>query len=68
MLHNESVNIWSHLLGAMLVITLIVYTTIFIKSHKNELLNVVNLSKVNEEIKSVAKPLLEVLPNLQSIT
>jgi adiponectin receptor len=34
-LHNESVNIWSHLLGTLMVIALILYTGIVIEPNRN---------------------------------
>lgn len=70
MLHNESVNIWSHLLGSLFVIVLVVYTTIFIKAHKDDLFNNLNLNmtKINEEIKHVTSPVIELLPNFHNIT
>ena len=70
MLHNESVNIWSHLLGVVMVIVFIVYTSIFIKSHKNEIFNTLhlNLTQLNEDLKSVTDPVVRLLPNLQNFT
>ena len=38
-LHNEFVNVWSHILGAVFVVVLIVYTAIYLKSHKFSLEN-----------------------------
>jgi hypothetical protein len=32
-LHNEFVNVWSHILGALFVVLLILYTALYIKSH-----------------------------------
>jgi hypothetical protein len=72
MLHNESVNIWSHLLGALFVVFLAVYTTIFIKSHKNILtdnfITNLNMTHVNEDLKALAHPVIELLPNFNNIT
>ena len=39
-LHNESVNIWSHLLGAIFFLCLIGYTAIFITNYKTQFFNV----------------------------
>ena len=36
-LHNETVNVWSHILGMLFVIVLIFYTAIFITSHSTQL-------------------------------
>ena len=41
-LHNESINIWSHLLGAIFFICLICYTAIFITNYKTQFNNVKN--------------------------
>ncbi len=65
MLHNESVNIWSHLIGAILVIVLVVYTIIFIKSHRDDIFN---LNKLNYEIRETAKPIIDMIPNLHNLT
>jgi predicted membrane channel-forming protein YqfA (hemolysin III family) len=65
MLHNESVNVWSHLLGAIFVVLLTIYTTMFIHSHKDYLLSM-SLNKINEEIKNTT--IFDMLPNLNNIT
>jgi hypothetical protein len=67
MLHNESVNIWSHLLGAIFVIVLAIYTTMFITSHKDYLLNL-SLQKLHNDIKNTAMPVIDLLPNLHNLT
>lgn len=41
-LHNETVNIWSHLLGAVFFIILIGYTAFFITNYKTQFYNVKN--------------------------
>ncbi len=69
MLHNESVNIWTHLLGALFLVILVFYTTVYIKYHKDDLLGLhINMTKINEEIKHVTSPVIELLPNLHNIT
>ncbi len=37
-LHNEFVNVWTHILGAIFVVLLILYTSMYITSHKSELI------------------------------
>lgn len=37
-LHNEFVNVWSHILGAIFVILLIFYTSLYIQSHKTQII------------------------------
>ena len=49
-LHNESINIWSHLLGAIFFIGLICYTAICITNYKTQFYNVKNGIKKLEEI------------------
>ncbi len=57
MIHNETVNVWSHLLGAILIIVLVVYTAIFITNYKTHLSNI----KLDfEKLKSYTKPLLDI--------
>ena len=41
-LHNESINIWSHLFGAIFFIFLVCYTAIFITNSKTQFYNVKN--------------------------
>jgi len=67
MIHNESVNIWTHLFGAIFILFLVFYTAIFIKSHKDEILNM-NFSKFNYELKNMAAPILDVFPHFENIT
>lgn len=58
-LHNELVNIWSHLLGALLVIFLIIYIAFCLKPSipniKNEIQNDIQriVSPIYEEIKNI---------------
>ena len=39
-LHNETINIWSHLLGAIFFLCLIFYTSIFITNIKTQIFNI----------------------------
>ncbi len=41
-LHNEFVNVWSHILGALFVVILILYTTFYIKSHKSDIIEAID--------------------------
>ena len=54
-IHNESINIWSHLLGSVFMFFLIFYTMIFITSYKTQI-NIINFDF--ENIKKYAEPLL----------
>ena len=49
MIHNETVNVWSHLLGAILIIVLVVYTAISITNYKTHLSNI-KLEAIDSEI------------------
>ena len=40
MLHNETINIWIHLLGVILVIIFIIYTAIYITFYKTQIMNI----------------------------
>lgn len=67
MIHNESVNIWTHLGGAFLTIFLVFYTAVFIRSHRDEILNL-NFSKINSELKNLASPIIDIFPHFENIT
>ena len=51
MIHNETVNIWSHLLGAILINCLIIYTAFFITNYKTHYFDL-----TNSMIKFINKP------------
>ena len=66
-LHNESVNVWSHLLGVITVIILIVYTAIFITSyniHINSL--AINFDQLKQYAKINEYPFAKTTSNLTS--
>ena len=66
-LHNESVNVWSHLLGVITVIILIVYTAIFITSyniHINSL--AINFDQLKQYTKINEYPFAKTISNLTS--
>jgi len=68
--HNESVNIWSHLLGTICVIVLVFYTFLYIQAHRSDILISFTdkLKELNEDIKRVTTPAIELMPNFQNIT
>jgi len=73
MLHNESVNIWTHLLGTIIIVCLIIYTSIFISANKGQIIHILDnkWTMINEEFKNFKEPLLDKihnLPSLQNIT
>lgn len=49
--HNETINVWSHLLGTILIIMLVIYSSIQIQSHRQEILN--NLSNFRSDTKDM---------------
>ena len=51
MWHNETINIWSHLLGALFFFILIFYTSIFVSNYKSQLANIKkDISLVEKDI------------------
>lgn len=66
-LHNESVNVWSHLLGTITVIILIVYTAIFITSYNIQLGNVISHVKQLNHLSSIKEmPFAQAISNFTS--
>ena len=64
MLHNETINVWTHLLGVILVIIFIVYTAIYITFYKTQIMNI----KLDfEKIKKFAKPLQDLDNKLKEL-
>lgn len=62
-LHNESVNVWSHLLGVITVIILIVYTAIFITSYN---IHINSLAINFDQLKINEYPFAKTISNLTS--
>lgn len=59
--HNETINIWTHLLAAIFFFFLIFYTSIFISNYKSQLNKIKNdIHVVEDDI----KPLYDVSPNI----
>ena len=56
--HNESINIWSHLLGTLSVIFLIFYTAIFVTAYKDSLKSYIDYNALLNEIKDITNPLI----------
>ena len=64
-LHNESVNIWSHLLGAFFFFLLIWYTIIYITNIQTQISNVRNdASLVANEVKILEKESPDIMQNI----
>jgi hypothetical protein len=61
MVHNELINVWSHLLGALLILILVIHTAVYIKSHKNEIYEILDnkWDSFNDEMRTMASPLIE---------
>ena len=61
--HNETMNVWTHLLGTLIAIILIFYTSIFISTNSGKFLNYFNYEKMTYDIKKVISPWLIDLKN-----
>jgi hypothetical protein len=70
MVHNELINVWSHLLGALLIFILVIHTALYIKSHKNEIYEILDnkWDSFNEEMKTMTTPLFEKYDSFYYIT
>ena len=54
MCHNETVNIWSHLLAAIFFFFLIFYTSIFVSNYKSQLINIKkDILAIEEDIQNI---------------
>lgn len=66
-LHNESVNVWTHFIGAITAIILIAYTAIFITSYRGKIMQMVDINKhyevISNEIKDFRNTVLHTLPD-----
>lgn len=66
-LHNESVNVWSHFIGAVTGLVLIAYTAIFITSYKTQIMGIVDINRhyevISNEIKDFTQTILNTLPD-----
>ena len=69
MIHNESVNVWTHLLGSLFVISLFIYTGIFIKKRYLDVDAMQNkFSYIKQELYSLKTPLLETMHYFDNFT
>lgn len=68
MIHNESVNIWSHLLGAGLIIILVAYTSIYYQSHKAEIYDILEhkWDGLNDRWKEFSIYLVDKMPSYEN--
>lgn len=64
--HNETINIWSHLLGALGVIALVFYTGICIHENSMVINRVIDFNKMLNEIKYVTDPWISSLNNYEN--
>ena len=68
-LHNETINIWSHLLGAIFFLCLIFYTSIFITNLKTQLANIrIDSSLFASKAKEIKGESNEVINNIYKLT
>jgi adiponectin receptor len=63
MMHNESVNIWTHLGGAIILIGLVIFLSFSIHSFDTNTLN----NFVKEEVKTLFGPAMSHLPNFTKL-
>lgn len=68
-LHNESVNVWTHLIATILFISLFFYTAIFISRHWTVVDDLQSkLDYVRNEIISLKIPISENIPSFENMT
>jgi len=67
MIHNESVNIWTHLFGALFIIFLVIYTATYMDSHK-DMITKLDFKKFNSELKNLATPIIDIFPRFENFT
>lgn len=61
MWHNETINVWTHLLGALMVICLIFYTGLYIQSNRQRIIT--NLESFQAESKQFFEDYAEAFKN-----
>ena len=57
--HNETINIWTHLLGALTAVCLIFFTGIYITGNKEKILSVVGYENMVKNIKEIISSWVE---------
>ena len=57
--HNETMNVWSHLLGTLIAIVFIFYTFIFVSSCSETVLKYLDYEKMTYDINDVISPWIE---------
>lgn len=57
--HNETMNVWSHLLGTLIAIVFIFYTFIFVSSYSETVLKYLDYEKMTYDINDVISPWIE---------
>jgi predicted membrane channel-forming protein YqfA (hemolysin III family) len=67
MIHNESVNIWTHLFGAFFIIYLVIYTATYIDSHK-DMITKLDFKRFNTELNNLAHPIIDIFPRFDNFT
>ena len=64
MWHNETINIWSHLLGAIFFFALIFYTSIFITNYNSQLNEIKkDISKIESKVEYLYEESTDILNN-----
>lgn len=67
MCHNETINIWSHLLGAFLAVCFIIYSAAFISFNKEVLMSLVDYEAMIKEIKQITHPWITILEDYDAV-
>ena len=57
--HNETMNVWTHILGTFTAIFLIFYTGIYISAYKEKIISVVGYENMINNIKNIISPWIE---------
>jgi adiponectin receptor len=69
MIHNESVNVWTHLIGSIFIIVLFLYTALFIKTRYFDVENMQDkFGFIKSEINNLKTPLLDTIHYFDNIT
>ena len=69
MVHNESVNVWTHLIGLILIFILFFYTAIFISNHNFFIEEIQGKFKgIKTELESYATPIWDKVPSIENLT
>lgn len=66
--HNETINVWSHLLPALLIVFVLLFTIYEINDHKDEIMIMVNSLKSHVELGKIEERIAFLRRRLESIS